>query len=51
MTTDLVIKAYNNAYETQKPDIGQILHTDLGSQYTSDEFEKVSIKRNQTIIQ
>lgn len=40
MTTDLVIKAFNNAYETQKPEIALILHTDLGSQYTSDEFEK-----------
>lgn len=40
MTTDLVIKALNNAYETQNPDEGLILHTDLGSQYTSEEFEK-----------
>lgn len=40
MTTDLVVKALNNAYETQNPDEGLILHTDLGSQYTSEEFEK-----------
>lgn len=38
MTTDLVIKALENAYETQAPEEGLILHTDLGSQYTSQEF-------------
>lgn len=39
-TTDLVIKALENAYETQDPEEGLILHTDLGSQYTSEEFAK-----------
>ena len=38
MTTDLVEKALKNAYETQRPQKGLILHTDLGSQYTSDAF-------------
>ncbi len=38
MTTDVVMKALENAYETQAPEEGLILHTDLGSQYTSEEF-------------
>jgi putative transposase len=38
MTTDLVIKALANAYSTQVPVAGLILHTDLGTQYTSEEF-------------
>lgn len=40
MTTELVIKALDNADSTQQPAKGVILHTDLGSQYTSEEFEK-----------
>lgn len=38
MTTELVIKAFNNAHLSQKPSEGLVLHTDLGSQYTSSEF-------------
>lgn len=38
MTTELVIKAFNNANLSQKPLEGLVLHTDLGSQYTSSEF-------------
>ncbi|MDQ0242565.1 transposase InsO family protein [Bacillus fengqiuensis] len=38
MTTDLVMKALENAYYAQKPAKGLLLHTDLGSQYTSSEF-------------
>ncbi len=38
MTTNLVIKAVENAYHTQKPAKGLLLHSDLGSQYTSCEF-------------
>jgi putative transposase len=38
MTTDLVMKALGNAYSIQKPAKGLLLHTDLGSQYTSYEF-------------
>src|SRR5699024_3894712 len=34
-------KALENAYHTQKPDDQLIFHSDLGSQYTSDEFGKV----------
>lgn len=40
MTTDLVIKALDHAYVTQQPEKGLIIHTDLGSQYTSEEFTK-----------
>lgn len=39
MTDDIVIKALNNAYSSQRPDEEVILHTDLGSQYTSKDFE------------
>ena len=41
MTVDLVKKALENAYLTQKPDDGVIFHSDLGSQYTSDDFAEV----------
>ena len=41
MTVKLVTKALENAYHTQKPDDQLIFHSDLGSQYTSDEFGKV----------
>lgn len=40
MTTELVLQALKNAIDVQQPDEGLILHTDLGSQYTSEEFEK-----------
>lgn len=36
--TTLTIKALDNAYKLQKPAEGLILHSDLGSQYTSYEF-------------
>ncbi|PHA31400.1 DDE-type integrase/transposase/recombinase [Bacillus wiedmannii] len=32
-------KALENAYYTQKPSDGLILHTDLGTQYTRPEFQ------------
>lgn len=38
MDTALAIKALDNAYKTQKPDDGLIIHSDLGSQYTSYKF-------------
>ena len=41
MTTGLISKALENAYQTQQPHDGLIFHSDLGSQYTSDEFAKV----------
>jgi transposase InsO family protein len=41
MTTELISKALENAYLLQKPKDGVIFHSDLGSQYTSEDFEKV----------
>jgi putative transposase len=38
MTTDLVLQALKNAYETQHPAKGVLLHSDLGSQYTSKDY-------------
>ena len=38
MTTDIVLKALENAYITQQPNEGVIFHSDLGSQYTSEDF-------------
>lgn len=40
MTTELVLQALANAVEVQQPGKGLILHTDLGSQYTSEDFGK-----------
>jgi len=31
----------DNAYHTQQPGNGLIFHSDLGTQYTSDEFANV----------
>lgn len=39
MDTELAIKAVENAYITQKPKNTVILHSDLGSQYTSSKFD------------
>jgi len=41
MTTDLITQALANAYATQKPGDNLIFHSDLGSQYTSEEFEQM----------
>ncbi len=40
MTTDTVLTALENAYSSQKPKTNLVLHSDLGSQYTSVEFEE-----------
>src|SRR5699024_11167313 len=40
MTTELVLQALTNAIDVQQPKEGLIFHTDLGSQYTSEDFEK-----------
>ena len=41
MTTNFVVKALENAHYTQKPSEGLILHTDLGTQYTSQKFQTI----------
>src|SRR5690625_2612574 len=48
MTTELIIKALENAYHTQKPSEGLIFHSDLGTQYTSDEFAAIIEKFKMT---
>lgn len=40
MTVDLVLDALENAVMAQQPAPGLILHTDLGTQYTSEDFRK-----------
>ena len=40
MTTELVIESFNKAKITRKATQGMIFHSDLGSQYTSNKFEK-----------
>lgn len=40
MTTDIVLDALENAMNTQKPGPGLIMHTDLGTQYTSEAYQK-----------
>lgn len=44
MTTDLIIRALDNAVIVQKPDEGLIFHSDLGSQYTSSDFSNYTSK-------
>lgn len=48
MTTELIIKALRNAYHTQRPKEGLMFHSDLGSQYTGDEFANVIKQLNMT---
>ncbi|MBG9983255.1 IS3 family transposase [Aerococcaceae bacterium DSM 111020] len=48
MTKELVKNALENAYVAQKPDDGVIFHSDLGSQYTSDDFAEVIKKYKMT---
>ena len=43
MTTHIIIKALKNAYVSQKSKDKIILHTDLGSQYTSQEFKDLTL--------
>ena len=48
MTNDLVVKALKNAYYSQNPnkDKSLILHSDLGSQYTSNYLKELFRKFN-----
>ena len=43
MTNDLVIKSLKNAYYSQAPDKSKklIFHSDLGSQYTSNDLKDI----------
>ncbi|TGL13816.1 IS3 family transposase [Leptospira bourretii] len=40
MKTSLVMRAFENAVENQKPNEGLIIHSDRGSQYASREFRE-----------
>ena len=42
MITDLIIQVLTNAYVSQIPKDKIILHTDLGRQYTSQEFKNLT---------
>jgi len=46
MDTDMAIKAVSNAIREQKPSKPLILHSDLGSQYTSKKFKEFVSKSN-----
>ena len=46
MTAELVISAFTKAKITRETTQGMIFHSDLGSQYTSNEFEKVLLENN-----
>lgn len=46
MTAELVIAAFNKAKITRRLTQGMLFHSDLGSQYTSKEFEKILIENN-----
>jgi putative transposase len=40
MTVDIVLEALDNAVQAQNPSPGLIIHTDLGTQYTSQSFQE-----------
>lgn len=44
MTAELVISAFNKAKTIREITQGMIFHSDLGSQYTSNEFEKLLVE-------
>ena len=46
MTAELVISAFMKAKKTRETTQGMIFHSDLGSQYTSNEFEKLLLENN-----
>ena len=46
MTTELVIESFNKAKITRIATQGMIFHSDLGSQYTSNKFEKILMENN-----
>ena len=48
MTNDLVIKSLKNAYYSQSPDKDKeiIFHSDLGSQYTSNDLREICTEFN-----
>lgn len=41
MREDLCINAVKEAYKTRNPGNGVVIHSDAGSQYTSDKYKEV----------
>lgn len=50
MTVDIVVQALMKAYASQRPQGEVILHTDLGSQYTSKELKDLTSRLNMSPI-
>jgi len=48
MTVDLVVEALDHAVQAQNPSSGLIIHTDLGTQYTSETFQE-KLKKHEMI--
>ena len=46
MTSELVISAFEKAKVARRVTKGMIFHSDLGSQYTSNEYEKILLENN-----
>ena len=46
MTSELVISAFEKAKTARGVTEGMIFHSDLGSQYTSNEYEKILLENN-----
>ena len=46
MVTNIMVQALKNAYASQGPKDKVILHTDLGSQYTSQDFKNLTSELN-----
>ena len=46
MTAQLVIDAFEKAQKERKIENGMIFHSDLGSQYTSNEYENLLLRKN-----
>ena len=46
MTADIVVDAFKKAKQSRKIEEEMIFHSDLGSQYTSNEFEKLLIENS-----
>lgn len=50
MTIDVMIQALKNACAPQRSKENVILHTDLGTQYTSQDFKNLTSKLNTTSL-
>jgi len=46
MTAQLLIDAFEKAQNEKKVENGMIFHSDLGSQYTSNEYENLLFEKN-----